>query len=526
MKSKWNFISFLFIFLLCAGTGEASAKTLVDAPHIRQMPELPRGCEVTSLAMLLESQGVNAPKMTLAKEVRKVPFKQNGLHGNPYDGFVGNMYTYSQPGLGVYHGPIYDLANKYLPGRVVNLTGSNASAIYRALDNGSPVWVITNTLFKPLSSSYFQTWQTSSGPLRITYKEHSVLVTGYDSQYVYINDPLYYGKHRKMSRRNFEGSWVQMGRQAISVVPKTNWNAELTPGQTGKLTVLKPITLWNRTSSGLSAAKVLQPLEGLKVCGYDSKHGGQYKICSGGYVTNMSGYIRYETPSSAVLNNANTGFAERDLKTAISYAGSLKWEIHIDYRKDKYPGKVTDYPNMTYFNGTKKYMNSAQTAINRISDTAKKNELQASLNADVVLHYKRAQGYIDAVTSGKKLLTMTKELQNTMSADPLSDAGESLFHKLSYEIKKNAVLLYRVYGQSTREAILAAYKAPAEKEVEKHRFAITAKMKIDELELLNKQPISEDEYNTRVAEIENLVSQISDASVKAVYLERIAKFKK
>ncbi|MDA6082859.1 C39 family peptidase, partial [Escherichia coli] len=84
---------FLFIFLLCAGTGEASAKTLVDAPHIRQMPELPRGCEVTSLAMLLESQGVNAPKMTLAKEVRKVPFKLNGLHGNPYDGFVGNMYT-------------------------------------------------------------------------------------------------------------------------------------------------------------------------------------------------------------------------------------------------------------------------------------------------------------------------------------------------------------------------------------------------------------------------------------------------
>ncbi|WP_264739744.1 hypothetical protein [Cytobacillus firmus] len=56
---------------------------------------------------------------------------------------------------------------------------------------------------------------------------------------------------------------------------------------------------------------------------------------------------------------------------------------------------------------------------------------------------------IDAVTSGKKLLAMTNELQNNMSADPLSDAGESLFHNLSYEIKKNAVLLYRVYGQST-----------------------------------------------------------------------------
>ncbi|WP_264739743.1 hypothetical protein [Cytobacillus firmus] len=51
--------------------------------------------------------------MTLAKDVRKVPVKQNGLHGNPYGGFVGNMYTYSQPGLGVYLGPIYDLSSKY-----------------------------------------------------------------------------------------------------------------------------------------------------------------------------------------------------------------------------------------------------------------------------------------------------------------------------------------------------------------------------------------------------------------------------
>ncbi|WP_264739745.1 hypothetical protein [Cytobacillus firmus] len=42
---------------------------------------------------------------------------------------------------------------------------------------------------------------------------------------------------------------------------------------------------------------------------------------------------------------------------------------------------------------------------------------------------------------------------------------------------------------------------------------------------MNKQPISENEYNTRVAEIENLVSQIPDASVKAVYLEKTAEFK-
>ncbi len=209
-----------FIFTLALLEEEASAKKLLDAPHIKQLPELPRGCEVTSLAMMLLDAGAKADKMTLAKQIKKVPFKQNGLHGNPYDGFVGNMYTYSLPGYGVYNGPIAELAEDYLPGRIVNLTGLAPSYIYKMIDKGSTVWVITNSRFRALPASQFQTWNTSTGKVSITYREHSVLVTGYDSQYVYINDPLYKTKNRAVSRKNFEASWVQMGRQAISYYPK------------------------------------------------------------------------------------------------------------------------------------------------------------------------------------------------------------------------------------------------------------------------------------------------------------------
>src|SRR5690606_13542037 len=109
---------------------EIKDKVLLDFPVIEQLPELPRGCEVTSLAMLLESAGTKVDKMTLAKEVKRDPAPyavKNGkvYFGNPHRGFVGDMYDFSKPGLGVYHEPIMELGEKYLPGRLVNLTGES-----------------------------------------------------------------------------------------------------------------------------------------------------------------------------------------------------------------------------------------------------------------------------------------------------------------------------------------------------------------------------------------------------------------
>ncbi len=150
-------------------------------PHIQQMPELARGCEVTSLAMLLQYAGVSIDKMTLAKQIKKVPFRdQNGVRGNPNDGFVGDMYSFSKSGYGVYHSPIAELAKQYLPSRIVDLTGQSIDAVYNMVKTGSPVWVITNSRFAPLAESEFANWNTNSGKVQITYREHSVVIVGYD----------------------------------------------------------------------------------------------------------------------------------------------------------------------------------------------------------------------------------------------------------------------------------------------------------------------------------------------------------
>ncbi|MBS4195101.1 C39 family peptidase [Lederbergia citri] len=196
-------------------------KVLIDAPVIKQFPELPRGCEVTTLAMLLGSAGVEVDKMTLAEEIKRDPTPRtinNGeIHfGNPHKGFVGNMYTFNEPGLGVYHEPILELAENYLPKKMVNLSGQSFDELKIPISDGRPVWVIINSQYRELEDSYFQIWHTKDGKVRITMKEHSVLITGYDDQFVYFNDPLTGKKNKKAPIKDFEKSWVQMGSQALT----------------------------------------------------------------------------------------------------------------------------------------------------------------------------------------------------------------------------------------------------------------------------------------------------------------------
>ncbi|WP_062197941.1 C39 family peptidase [Massilibacterium senegalense] len=199
---------------------------LMDATHVEQMPELPRGCEVTSLTMLLRTNGIDVDKMTLANQIKRdpTPYEQkNGTiyFGNPNFGFVGDMYSFENPGLGVYHGPIRMLAEQYLPNEIVDVTGVEFDGLYYFLSQGYPVWVIINSRFQELPENQFQTWSTPIGKVKITYREHSVLITGYDSQYIYFNDPLAQTKNRKVNKANFAAAWKQMGSQAIVAITDT-----------------------------------------------------------------------------------------------------------------------------------------------------------------------------------------------------------------------------------------------------------------------------------------------------------------
>ena len=196
---------------------------LLDVPLILQLPELPRGCEVTALAMILQYYHIHADKEQLANEVRRdyTPYrKMNGVvyFGNPYDGFVGDMYSFSEPGLGVYHGPIAELAEQYAPNRILDVTGVRFEQLYYYIDQGIPLWVINNVMYEELPAPYWETWHTPSGEIQITMQEHAMVIVGYDTEFIYFKDPL--NRQTRADKLGFIRGWEQLGKQAIVVMPE------------------------------------------------------------------------------------------------------------------------------------------------------------------------------------------------------------------------------------------------------------------------------------------------------------------
>ncbi|WDL98820.1 C39 family peptidase [Alicyclobacillus sp. ALC3] len=198
------------------------ASVMLNVPPQNQNPQLPNGCEVTSLSMLFTAIGHPVSKMTLAKEQPYDPTPRVKAAsgriiswGNPNVGFVGSPYVWVD-GFGIYHGPIVKLMNKILPGEGLDLTEHPFGELLSYVARGVPVeaWVTAN--LKP-TDRFWETWQTPEGPIRVTQEEHAVLIVGYDQNYIYINNPLTGQKDEPVKRANFLGAWHQLGNQAVTI---------------------------------------------------------------------------------------------------------------------------------------------------------------------------------------------------------------------------------------------------------------------------------------------------------------------
>jgi uncharacterized protein YvpB len=201
-------------------TKPKKGSTMLNVVLINQNPELRFGCEVTSLAMVLNYAGVKTNKMDLYQSITKDPdpliksSKGDILHwGNPADGFVGDM-TGKRAGYAVFDKPMIALINQKLPGRAVNLTNQPFERILEHVSAGYPVvvWTTGDYRLPDRPESWYHGEQHINSPLDL----HAVVLVGYDASHVYLNDPLSGKKQVKVNKEQFISSWRALQSRAVS----------------------------------------------------------------------------------------------------------------------------------------------------------------------------------------------------------------------------------------------------------------------------------------------------------------------
>ncbi|MEG0295851.1 MAG: C39 family peptidase [Clostridium sp.] len=204
-------------------TMDVKESIILDVPLICQMPELVNGCEITSLAMLLNYKGYEVDKLTLANEMEKdntpIMYDFNGninSWGNPKNGFVGSVYGWDNPGYSIDPEPLYPLIDKYHGKGAINLSGLTIKEIEESIRNDMPVVVwVTGDMQRPME---FTKWEDVDGnTVQATFELHAILITGYDKENLYYNDPLSEYKSAKINKIQFEEVWNDIGSKALTI---------------------------------------------------------------------------------------------------------------------------------------------------------------------------------------------------------------------------------------------------------------------------------------------------------------------
>lgn len=190
---------------------------------IYQDPELPNGCEVTSLAMVLASAGCPADKVTLYLDyLPKSDFSliDGQRYGpSPEKWYVGDAADLTD-GWYCFEGPVIQAANGWLEGRGSNLraqsvTGLSRTELDRCARDGIPlvVWV-TLDYAAPRYSDFF--WTLEDGTEYHPYSNlHCVVLAGAEGGQYRIADPI--NGMTVIDKDTFWDSFSAMGCRAVVV---------------------------------------------------------------------------------------------------------------------------------------------------------------------------------------------------------------------------------------------------------------------------------------------------------------------
>lgn len=179
---------------------------------ISQYPELPTGCEMTSLTMVLNYYGINADKCDISDnfllkgDVGTVDFNV---------AFVGNPRDSSS--YGCYSPVVVNAANSYLAYKdskllAVDISGVELEDLFSYIDNNTPVIVWGTQDCK--EGHYSVTWNVDGKDLTWFTPEHCMVLVGYDDNNVWVADPIY-GELRSYDIYTFKNAYNSLAKQAV-----------------------------------------------------------------------------------------------------------------------------------------------------------------------------------------------------------------------------------------------------------------------------------------------------------------------
>ncbi|GAA2178385.1 hypothetical protein GCM10009785_00750 [Brooklawnia cerclae] len=157
----------------------------LDVPAFAQNPELPTGCEATAVAMLVTYAGAEISKIEVAD---RMPYSAD----DPDQGYVGDPY--SDSGWTIYPAAFAQLMVEETGG-FSDLTGATLDDLRESLRQGKPVVC----------------WVAMHG-----FSVHAIVVTGFDAERFYYNDPWTGEKDAVMSAGELGQVWDALDLRALS----------------------------------------------------------------------------------------------------------------------------------------------------------------------------------------------------------------------------------------------------------------------------------------------------------------------
>ena len=195
----------------------------IDVPLVMQYPELPNGCEITSLTAILNSYGMDVSKTTMSdRYLPKVAFstqKGKRFGPNPHIAYAGNPRDLND-GWYSFATPIVKAAEDVIAANkkdlyAENVSGSRREEILSFIDQGIPVIVwVTRDLSPPIKRGGWYNEGTNEFHSSFT-NLHAVVLNGWEDGKVHIMNPL--KGQQIISEDVFFDSYEALGSQAVVV---------------------------------------------------------------------------------------------------------------------------------------------------------------------------------------------------------------------------------------------------------------------------------------------------------------------